>query len=182
VLVLVPESGDGIQTLKAGVMEIADIYVVNKSDRPGSDKLRQEVEVMLSIRRGNAVPKAGRRAGGKAGKSETSTRPPAYPPDWEPSVLATVAVQGTGTAELTDALDRHYAYLQTSGMLEVRRRERLRKRMRSVAERAVRRWVWEATRADELLEERFGEVADGRKSPYDVAAEMLEQVKGGALR
>src|SRR5881397_457912 len=54
VLVLVPESGDGIQALKAGVMEIADIYVVNKSDRPGADKLRQEVEVMLGIRRGNA--------------------------------------------------------------------------------------------------------------------------------
>src|SRR5258708_7545883 len=53
-LVLVPESGDGIQTLKAGVMEIADLYVVNKSDRPGADKLRQEVEVMLGIRRGNA--------------------------------------------------------------------------------------------------------------------------------
>src|SRR5205823_11377740 len=54
VLVLVPESGDGIQTLKAGVMEIADIYVINKSDRPGADKLRQEVEVTMGIRRGNA--------------------------------------------------------------------------------------------------------------------------------
>jgi LAO/AO transport system kinase len=97
-------------------------------------------------------------------------------------VLATVAVQGDGVVELTDALDRHYAHLQTSGTLEARRRERLRKRMRSVAERAVQRWVWEATRADELLEERFDEVADGRKTPYDVAAEMLEQVKGGALR
>src|SRR5205823_2173443 len=54
VLVLVPESGDGIQTLKAGIMEIADIYVINKSDRPGADKLRQEIEVMLGIRHGNA--------------------------------------------------------------------------------------------------------------------------------
>ena len=53
-LVLVPESGDAIQTLKAGVMEIADVYVVNKADRPGADKLRQEVEVMLGIRQGNA--------------------------------------------------------------------------------------------------------------------------------
>jgi LAO/AO transport system kinase len=188
VLVLVPESGDGIQTLKAGVMEIADVFVINKSDRPGADKLRQEVEVMLGIRRGNAFRHvaphhaATGRVGGKAGGSDASTRLPAEPPVWEPPVLATVAVQGDGVAELTDALDRHYAYLQTSGMLEVRRRERLRKRMRSVAERAVRRWVWEATRADELLDERFGEVADGRKSPYDVAAEMLEQVKGGALR
>ena len=52
VLVLVPESGDGIQTLKSGVMEAADIFVVNKADRPGADKLRQEIEVTLGIRRG----------------------------------------------------------------------------------------------------------------------------------
>ena len=76
VLVLVPESGDGIQTLKAGVMEIADVYVINKSDRAGADKLRQEVEVMLGIRRG----KAGRRVGGKAGGSDASAHPPARPP------------------------------------------------------------------------------------------------------
>jgi LAO/AO transport system kinase len=54
VLVLVPESGDGIQTLKAGVMEIADLFVVNKADRPGAEKLRQEIEITLGIRRGNA--------------------------------------------------------------------------------------------------------------------------------
>jgi LAO/AO transport system kinase len=183
VLVLVPESGDGVQTLKAGVMEIADVFVINKSDRPGADKLRQEVEVMLSIRRGNAFKKAGRRAGGRPDRSsEASTRPPAYPPDWEPPVLATIALQGTGIAELTDALDRHYAYLQTSETLEVRRREQIRKRIRRVAERAVRQWVWEATRADELIDERLDEVADGRKNPYDVAAEILEQVRSGAVR
>src|SRR5690348_9000842 len=54
VLVLVPESGDAIQTLKSGVMEIADIFVVNKADRPGAEKLRQEIEITLGIRRGNA--------------------------------------------------------------------------------------------------------------------------------
>jgi LAO/AO transport system kinase len=174
VLVLVPESGDGIQTLKAGVMEIADIFVVNKSDRPGADRLRQEVEVMLDIRRGHSM--AVRRSGGQADGATVSDRP------WEQPVLATVAVQGTGVADLMDALNRHYDYLQASGTLEARRRERLRKRMRSVAQRAVRQWVWEATRADELLDERLDEVADGRKSPYDVAAEILEQVKSGALR
>jgi LAO/AO transport system kinase len=182
VLVLVPESGDGIQTLKAGVMEIADVFVINKSDRPGADKLRQEVEVMLGIRRGNAF----RHVGGHHGAAKRSDRPTAASPDrsqsWEPPVLATVAVQGTGVSELTQALDRHHDYLEASGALEVRRRERLRTRMRNVAERVVRQWVWDATRADKLLDERFDEVADGRKSPYDVAAEILEQVKNGALR
>ena len=69
VLVLVPESGDGIQTLKSGVMEIADIFVVNKADRSGADKLRQEIEVTLGIRRGNAfrnVPAHHGRADGQA--------------------------------------------------------------------------------------------------------------------
>lgn len=182
VLVLVPESGDGIQTLKAGVMEIADVYVINKSDRPGADRLQQEVEVMLGIRRGNAF----RHAAGHHGAAKRSDRPtaasPDRPPSWDPPVLATVAVQGTGVAELIDALDRHHDYLQTSGTLDTRRREQVRKRMRNVMERAVRQWVWEATRADELLEERLDDVVDGRKSPYDVAAEILEQVKTGALR
>src|SRR3954451_19398964 len=69
VLVLVPESGDGIQTLKSGVMEIADIFVVNKADRTGADKLRQEIEVTLGIRRGNAfrrIPAHHGRPGGQA--------------------------------------------------------------------------------------------------------------------
>src|SRR6266700_1875912 len=146
VLVLVPESGDGIQTLKSGVMEIADIYVVNKSDRPGADKLRQEVEVMLGIRR---APDSG----------------------WEHPVLTTVATTGQGTAELAAALDRHAEYLKTSGALDARRRDRVRRRMRAVVERAVQHWVWDATRADELVAERLDDVAAGRQSPYDVAAE-----------
>jgi LAO/AO transport system ATPase len=178
-LLLVPESGDGVQTLKAGVMEIADVYVINKSDRPGADKVRHEVEAMLDIRRGNV--KAGRREGGKAAASHASSRPPAVPPSWEPPVLATVAIQGTGVAELVDVLDRHYAYLEASGALATRRRERLRARMRSVAARTVRPWAWDATRADELLDDRLDDVADGRRSPYDVAAEILEQLKSGAL-
>ena len=70
ILVLVPESGDGIQTLKSGVMEAADVFAVNKADRPGADKLRREIEITLGIRRGNAyrnVPaRAERRTGGTA--------------------------------------------------------------------------------------------------------------------
>ncbi|PYO94650.1 MAG: methylmalonyl Co-A mutase-associated GTPase MeaB, partial [Gemmatimonadetes bacterium] len=99
VLVLVPESGDGIQTLKAGIMEIADLYVVNKSDRPGADKFRQEVEVMLGIRRGNAFRhitphhRADGRTSGRADRaSRPSDRPTVQPSDpWEPPVLGTVA-------------------------------------------------------------------------------------------
>ncbi len=169
VLVLVPESGDAIQTLKAGVMEAADLYVINKSDRPGADKLRHEVEGMLRIRsdsRTSALP---------------SARPPVRPSDqWEPPVLQTVATTGEGIGELGAALERHYAYLQGSGRLAAGRRNRLQRRLRAVVERAVRQWVWDATRAEELVAERLDDVAAGRESPYDVAAEILQQLKSGA--
>src|SRR3954464_13582014 len=73
VLVLVPESGDGIQTLKSGVMEVADIFVVNKADRSGADKLRQEIEITLGIRRGNAFRNMLANHGGEAGKGVSRT-------------------------------------------------------------------------------------------------------------
>jgi LAO/AO transport system kinase len=189
VLVLVPESGDGIQTLKAGVMEIADVYVVNKSDRPGAHTLRQEVEVMLGIRRGNAFRHmsphhaARSQTDGRTSGPADRGRPPVRSSDpWEPPVLATVASRGEGIADLAAALDRHYAYLEASGRLAEQRRQRLAARTRAVLERAVQRWLLEATRAEELLARRLDEVVDGRRSPYDVAAEILDQVKAGAAR
>ncbi|HEV8304949.1 MAG TPA: methylmalonyl Co-A mutase-associated GTPase MeaB [Gemmatimonadales bacterium] len=175
VLVLVPESGDGIQTLKAGVMEIADLYVINKSDRPGADKLKQEVEVMLGIRRGNAfahVP-------AHHGKALERGKEPSNA--WEAPVLQTIASKGDGIDELVAALDRHHAFLTESGALTERRTRRLGARMRAVVQRAIRQWVWEETRVEELLARRIGEVADGRRSPYDVAAEILDQVRAGAI-
>src|SRR2546426_864184 len=99
--------------------------------------------------------------------------------DWEPPVLATVASTGAGVDELAAALDGHYAYLQASGKLAERRRQRLAARTRAVLERSVRRWLLEGTRVEELLALRLDEVADGRRSPYDVAAEILDQVKAG---
>jgi len=175
VLVLVPESGDGIQALKAGVMEVADIYVVNKSDRPGADKLRQEIEVMLGLRRGKAFRHVGPHHG-----PGLSDRPTVRPSDsWEPPVLGTVASTGAGVDELLAALDRHTAYLQASGQLAARRRQRLAARTRAVLERGVRRWLHEGMRVDELVARRLDEVTDGRKSPYDVAGEILDQMKAG---
>jgi LAO/AO transport system kinase len=187
VLVLVPESGDGIQTLKAGVMEAADVFVLNKSDRPSADTLRQELEVMLGIRRGNAFRHVGphhrpsappaRTVGDGRGRTRTDDAV-----GWEPPVLATVAVKGEGIAELVAALDRHRAHLVSSGRLAARRRERLAERTRTAVERGVRRWVWEETPAGELLAQRLDDVTDGRRSPYEVAAEILEQIRAGATR
>jgi LAO/AO transport system kinase len=183
VLVLVPESGDGIQTLKAGVMEAADVFVVNKADRPGADKLRQEVEVMLGIRRGNAFrhvaphhrPSTARAV--KGGQARTVADS-----GWEPPVLATVAVKGEGVDAVIDALDRHHGHLETSGRLRARRRERLADRTRGAVERSLRQWVWSETPAGALLERRLDDVTAGRRSPYDVAAEIVDQVRTGVTR
>ncbi|HVH68951.1 MAG TPA: methylmalonyl Co-A mutase-associated GTPase MeaB [Gemmatimonadales bacterium] len=190
VLVLVPESGDGIQALKAGVMEIADVYVVNKSDRPGADKLRQEVEVMLGLRRGNAFrhiaphhPSDSRTVGRSDRTNSPSDGATVRPSEaWDPPVLETVASRGEGVDALAAALDRHHAYLEASGKLARERRQRLAARTRAVLERSVQRWLLEATNAEELLARRLDELADGRKSPYDVAAEILDQVKTGTTR
>jgi len=191
VLVLVPESGDGIQTLKAGVMEAADLFVVNKADRAGADTLRQEIEVMLGIRRGNAFRHVGphhrpsapppRRADG-GGPGRTEADGGVTVDAWEPPVLATVAVKGEGVDAVVAALDRHHAYLEVSGRLEVRRRDRLADRTRGAVERSLRQWVWTETPAADLLAQRLDDMTAGRRSPYDVAAEILDQVRTGVTR
>jgi len=178
VLVLVPESGDAIQTLKAGVMEIADIYAVNKSDRPGADRLRQEIEVMLGIRRGNAFRhvSAHHKPDARARKARVEDGAQV---EWEPPVLATVASQSEGIGDLVAALDRHRAYLEASGRLTERRRRRLMERTRSLVERHLAEWLWDETAAGDVLERRLDAMVEGDRNPYEVAAEILDQVKGG---
>ncbi|MFI5235614.1 MAG: methylmalonyl Co-A mutase-associated GTPase MeaB [Gemmatimonadales bacterium] len=182
-LVLVPESGDGIQALKAGLMEAADIYAVNKADRPGADRLRQEIELSLSIRAGQGfrhVPahhgalksKGGRRAVVTAGNAEADA--------WLPPVLATVAAQGDGVDLLLGALDAHATWLERTGELALRRRRRMHDRIREVVGRHLRQWLWEETQAERLIQEHLDEVVAGRQSPYEVAAEVLDQVRQGA--
>jgi LAO/AO transport system kinase len=178
VLVLVPESGDGIQTLKAGVMEVADVYVINKADRPGGEKMQREIEIMLGIRRGNAYRHVGAHHGPAGGRTD---RPTAQP-TWEPVVLQTVAPKGEGIPALIEALDRHRAYLEASGSLALRRRERLAERTRAAVNRAVQHWVWEGAGAEAILTQALDDMTAGTRSPYDVAAEILEQAKSGAPR
>ncbi|HSE26986.1 MAG TPA: methylmalonyl Co-A mutase-associated GTPase MeaB [Gemmatimonadales bacterium] len=177
VLVLVPESGDGIQTLKSGVMEVADLFVVNKADRPGADKLRQEIEVTLGIRRGNAFRHVPAHHGAlKSGRAA----PPAEDGAWRQPVLATVAVKGEGVAELLGALERHHTWLEATGELARRRERRLAERTREVVERAVRRWMWDETRADTRIRDTLPAIAAGRTSPYEVAAGILDDLREGS--
>ena len=148
VLVIVPESGDSIQTLKAGLMEAADLFVVNKADRPGADRMRHEMKLMLGLRMGQLtrnVPahhgvdlaRVGRRV---RAEREASEQPSA--PSWTPPVLATSAERGEGIDELATALDAHFDYLEKSGTLLTRRRGRLRDRVVESVDRELHGRIW----------------------------------------
>jgi len=84
-----------------------------------------------------------------------------------------------GVDALADALDRHHESLAAFGELETRRRQRLLERTREVVDRATRRWLWHETQAERLVQDRLDELADGRLSPYDLAAEILEGLRQG---
>jgi len=189
VLVLVPESGDGVQALKAGVMEIADVFVVNKGDRPGADRLVQEVEVMLGIRRGNAYRHV-------AAHHHPTAQPPQPPesavpdggsptleggasggPGWEPPVLKTVAREGVGAEDLVDLLERHFETLFQSGGLEAIRRERLARHTRAVVDRALSMLVWEEGDGEARLEAGLDAVVHGRMSPYKLAHDIVSDLQ-----
>ncbi|HSM15365.1 MAG TPA: methylmalonyl Co-A mutase-associated GTPase MeaB [Gemmatimonadales bacterium] len=176
VLVLVPESGDGIQALKSGIMEIADLFVVNKADRPGADRLRQEIEVMLGIRQGHAFRHIPAHHGGL-------TPPDASPaPEtggWRPPVLGVVATKGEGIDSLLEGIDAHYRSIEATGSLMDRRRFRASGRAREVLERATRQWLWTETGAERVLEERLDDIVAGRVSPYDLAEEVIQSLKQG---
>jgi GTPase len=180
VLVLVPESGDSIQTLKAGVMEIADIFVVNKADRPGADRLRNDVELMLGLRKGVSFGNVPAHHGIdlkrlNPARLARESAAVANPTEWTPPVLSAIATKQEGIAEIMAALDRHFAYLEQSGTLRARRRERLRERVMDVVERKVSDRLWKDPRTRTWLEEQLPSVEEGTATPFAVADQLLRQ-------
>src|SRR6476620_1632962 len=180
VLILVPESGDAIQTLKAGIMEAADIFVINKSDRPGADRLRNDVELMLGLRKGVSFDKVPAHHGVDLKKFNPArlAREAAADPAakvWTPPVLRAVATKQEGIDELVAALDGHFAYLEESGQLHARRRERMRERVMDVVEQKVRGRLWKDTGTMSWLEQQLSSVEEGRSTPFSVADQLLRQ-------
>jgi LAO/AO transport system kinase len=177
-VVLVPESGDSIQTLKAGVMEIADVFTVNKADRPGADRLRNEIEIMLGMRAGATMKNVPAHHGVDLSRGNLlrQVREAARADDadqWTPPVLRTVAAKDEGIGELMEALDRHFHYLERSGMLRERRRARLRERVVEVAEDRMRRRLWNDADTNEWLDARLPALESGEATPFAVADALL---------
>ena len=154
-VVLAPGLGDGVQMIKAGIMEIADIYVVNKADQPGYERTVQEIRSML-----NMGPKLA----------------------WKPPIVPTVASHGEGIPELSKAVDRHQAYLASSGEGEERRRRRLEEETADLVAEWSRVAARRLLRSDPKLRRKL----DTEQAPYGAAEAILKEegarlVPGGEL-
>ena len=180
-VVLVPESGDSIQTLKAGVMEIADIFVVNKSDRPGADRLRNDVELMLGLRKGTSYANVPAHHGMDLKRIKNPARVAREEARddsaelWTPPVLRAVAAKGEGIAEIMESVDRHFAYLERSGELRTRRRERMVERVVEIAERRMRMRLWGEPQTMKWLEATVDDMEAGRVTPFVIAERLLAE-------
>ncbi|HLF17022.1 MAG TPA: methylmalonyl Co-A mutase-associated GTPase MeaB [Candidatus Thermoplasmatota archaeon] len=147
-VVLVPNLGDDIQAAKAGLMEIADLFVVNKSDLSGADQVAAEVEATLAL----AHPVEGA---------------------WTPPILRTVAETGQGVAELLAALEAHRAWSRQSGAFEERRRRRLEGEVRALLEKAVVEHAFGPQGPRAAYVSLFSDVAGGRLGPHEAARRIL---------
>jgi LAO/AO transport system kinase len=149
VVLLAPGMGDGIQAAKAGILEIGDVYVVNKADRDGADATARELNHMLSL---------GERR---------------QPGDWRPPIVKTVASRAEGVDEVVEALDKHHAWLERTGVLGQRRRARLREEIEAIALTALRERMGDL-HGDQRLDVLADRVVAGELDPYAAADELVE--------
>lgn len=159
-VVLVPESGDGVQAMKAGLMEVADLFVINKSDRPGADRLEKEIAVIMSIRFANRPP-AG--AGGDAGGDADEV--------WRMPIMQTVASEARGIEEFAAHLDRHFDWLRSTEKLGTHRQAA---RLRRAHDALLRRSRRDAQR---IWRRASRETLDSGASPYAIARRLYEEFR-----
>ncbi|HMK38600.1 MAG TPA: methylmalonyl Co-A mutase-associated GTPase MeaB [Bacteroidota bacterium] len=149
IVVLVPESGDSIQAMKAGLMEIADCFVMNKSDRAGADQAVLAIQMILHFREPSA---------------------------WIPPVVKATASTGAGIPEIAALIERHREHLAGSGALARKRRRRMAERVEEIVSETLRVDFWSPERRA-LLEGRMDAVMQMASSPYDVAEELVGHFK-----
>ena len=148
VLVLMPGSGDSIQALKAGVMEIPDVIVVNKADHPLTDTMVREIRGVLSL-----GPQEG----------------------WRVPILKTEASRGEGIEELAQKIGEHHAFIREQGTLAERRRRNLMNEVLALATARLRRRLEAQVHDDESVQELLDEVVARRLDPASAAAKLLER-------
>jgi LAO/AO transport system kinase len=150
VVTLVPGMGDDVQSLKAGIMEIADIFVVNKSDRDGADHVEKEVHAMQSL----------------AAEHES----------WIPPVIRTIATTGAGIEELGQAVDQFWSWLAQEERLSARREKHWQARVIDMVRHELLRALRGRDLTDQALAKIGREVAAGQQNPYQLVPQLLEQL------
>ncbi|MBD3406535.1 MAG: methylmalonyl Co-A mutase-associated GTPase MeaB [Candidatus Lokiarchaeota archaeon] len=145
----VPGSGDDIQAIKAGIMEIADIFVVNKCDLPGADKKVTEINAMLDI-----APMADK---------------------WRPPVVQTNGRTGEGIPELVDKIDEHMDYLKSSGMLEHKGLQRSREELEQIMEYKLTRELMTKLQGTDEFEKAIEQIAKRDADPYTIAERLIAE-------
>ncbi len=151
IVVLVPESGDAVQAMKAGLMEIADFFVVNKSDRPASEQAVSALKTILMMR----------------SHDQNS---------WLPNIITTVAVENKGIKEIAIEIQRHKDYLIQSGKFTERRELRTKIRIKEIVEDKIRNKLWSES-GKNSLNSSLEKVVLGNLSPYHIAEEIIENFK-----
>nr|WP_212994088.1 methylmalonyl Co-A mutase-associated GTPase MeaB [Actinoplanes auranticolor] len=149
-VLLAPGMGDAIQAVKAGILEIADVFVVNKADRPGADATYRDIQGMLSL---------GERAAG----------------DWRPQVVRAVAVKGEGVDDVVAAIEKHRAWLESSGRLQARREARAAAEVEAIALGTLRARLG-SLREGTALSDLAARVAAGSLDPYAAADDLIKDL------
>jgi LAO/AO transport system kinase len=160
VLVLMPGSGDSVQALKAGVMEIPDVIVINKADHPLTDTMVREIRSVLSL-------------ANLDGKSDPDRSDPAHP--WRVPIVKTEAANGRGVEQLVAHLDQHRQHIQERGEIERRRRRNLRNEVLAIATARMRRALEEELGEDQEFQRLLDEVVQRRLDPASAATQLLER-------
>jgi LAO/AO transport system kinase len=153
-VLIAPGMGDGIQAAKAGILEIGDVYVINKADRDGADQVRRDLRSMLAL----------------------AERPDGA---WRPEIVKTIASKGEGIDDLVAALEKHLEHLSSSGELDKRRLRRARDEIEAIAVTALRE-QWRGVHENAALDELAAEVVAGESDPYAAADLLLESLEAGA--
>ncbi|MCH8954473.1 methylmalonyl Co-A mutase-associated GTPase MeaB [candidate division KSB1 bacterium] len=149
VVVLVPESGDSVQAMKAGLMEIADLFVLNKADRDGAQNAIVEIESMLHLRAQR---------------------------DWNPRVLRAIASQGEGVSEIAEMINKHRKFLEEDNLLNKNRKERISKKIQSIVRQRLEKEFWDDSNRRTLIE-NLESSNDLNLSPYKIADQLVENFK-----
>ncbi len=151
IVVLVPESGDSVQAMKAGLMEIADVFALNKSDRPGADQAETALKTMISLK-----------------YHDENT--------WLPPILRTIASENKGINELNKEIERHEKFLKEKNKLLPKREEQMKIRIRNIVQEKLNDEIWHSGN-ENFLNSSLKNVTLGNISPYQIAEEIIINYK-----